>query len=185
MSIRETKEVSQTDLSPEDPLEFLIALIQRLTSEYKAKRDWNRRYAFFTRMLTVVIGATTTVIIGVGSSSLFTSSAVSQYTSLVALFLTASVTVISAWEAFSGHDWKWVRYRTTLADLYELTDDIKMRKLRETPLEADKVDEFYQRLEAILHDTNAEWTRRRSQPPTPVTTPQTHSPSSVAQPPRG
>jgi hypothetical protein len=121
------------------------------------------------KIYSAVIAAVTTVVLGLGSSALFTGMETAffkgtavPYFSVAALVLSASVTVLSAWEAFGGYDWKWIRYRATLADLYELKDDLYMSKLQTKPIPADQVQLFYERLKQILRETNTEWSRRRS-----------------------
>ncbi len=105
----------------------------------------------------------TTVVLGVGSSSLLPpNDPWIARISIIALFLSATVTVVSSWQAFSGYDWKWVRYTSTLSDLYELKADLLMKTLApQKPTEAD-LAASYSKLKQVLHDTSVEWTRRRS-----------------------
>jgi len=141
---------------------YLSSCVARHIQEYRDRRDSNRKNAFFIKMFSVFVGAITTVVIGVGSSGLLVGGNYPQYASILALILTASVTVISAWGAFSGHDWKWVRYRTTLAQLYDLEDDIAIETAGNAQLPEHRVREYYDRLKSILRETNAEWTKRRA-----------------------
>lgn len=151
-----------------DPVEFLQLAIDYHIRDYAEKRDHNRKYAFRVKMYSVMVAALTTVTLGLASSPLFTGSGsfwsggAIPYLTVFALFLSASVTVVSSWEAFAGYDWKWVRYRTTLAELYQLKDDFFMSKLSGKPA----TDKSYETLKWILQDVNVEWANRRALPET-------------------
>jgi hypothetical protein len=160
-----------------DETEFLELSVRFHIEDYSDKRDHNRRFAFWLKMYSVIVASLTTIILGFASSPLYTGHDATflhgkghVYFTLAALILSATVTVVSSWEAFSGYDWKWVRYRSTLADLYELKDDIHIGKLNGSLTEG-ALNTFYDRLKQILHEVSAEWSRRRALPETqPATT---------------
>jgi Na+/pantothenate symporter len=80
---------------------YLSSCVARHIQEYRDRRDSNQKNAFFIKMFSVFVGAITTVVIGVGSSGLLVGGNYPQYASILALILTASVTVISAWCAIA------------------------------------------------------------------------------------
>jgi hypothetical protein len=115
-------------------------------------------------MYSVGVAAFITVALGLSSNTLinkiFDASAVAP---IVALVLSGTVTVITSWQAFAGYEWKWIRYTGTLGELYRLRDDLLMKRAAKKGATDDDVQRIYDRLSKVLQETNAEWTRRRSQ----------------------
>src|SRR4051812_15131156 len=89
--------------------EFLELSVRFHIKDYSVKRDHNRRFAFWLKMYSVIVASLTTIILGFASSPLYTGAAATflhgkgpVYFTLAALVLSATVTVVSSWEAFSG-----------------------------------------------------------------------------------
>lgn len=174
MALFQSRESDLEDLrqkveKAETQLDFLIASLRYHVKDFYRKRNQNRNWTVVLKMYSILVAATITVILGFASSPLFTGNDTwldgkgPTYFALGALVLSTTVTVVSSWEAFSGYDWKWIRYRSTLADLYQLKDDLQMRKLAgEVP--TDELNAFYGRLKGLLEEVNEEWANRRALP---------------------
>jgi hypothetical protein len=82
--------------------------------------------------------------------------------SISSLALSAAITALATWEAFSDHRWKWVRYRALLSVLYRIKEDMLYRLQKTPPMTVGELDVIYRDLKQAMHETNQEWTGKRS-----------------------
>ena len=157
-----------TDQIHEDRLKFLERKLAHHIDDYRSKRNWNRSGTTAFAIVTAVIAAVTTILLGLKSNDLF--KAWDPHLSAGALILSALTALIATSEAILGPRWKWVRYRTTLTRLYDLKDELDYEKCKagaDRQVADTRLDEIYARLMQILEETNTEWTTQRGRA-TPV-----------------
>jgi hypothetical protein len=143
---------SQTDFI-EKKLRFLI-------HDYKTKRDENRDDAAQTRKIAIVLGSLVTLLLAVKQISQFKD--FEEWFSLVALALSTVLTGLAAWESFTDYRWKWIRYRTTLSNLYSLRDEMHFAKAGNAgQLTNEDVQKFHKLLQETIHESNEEWMKQR------------------------
>jgi hypothetical protein len=127
--------------------------------QYRDKRDKNRSWAINIRAATILAGGATTVLLGVKSSILFHN--IEEYLSVLALLLSAVVTMLTTWEGFRDYHWKWVRYRTTLYDLYTIKDDLLYELAGGGIKRTSQLEDDYNRLRIALKETDEQWASQR------------------------
>jgi hypothetical protein len=76
--------------------------------------------------------------------------------------MSATITGVSAFETFNDPYWKWIRYRTTLVDLYEIRDNLEYLAKRAKPVTEKDVDALFERLKIALKKTNQDWLSKRA-----------------------
>ena len=138
-------------------LEFIEAEIQARINSFKQKVEFNRKWANWAILLTALLSATTTVLIGLNQSSNNL-----KNLSAIALITSASITVVNAWDGVYQYRRRWVQYNDTLMRLKELKFDIEYAKIRSGDnLSSEAVDQFKERYQIILRDTNKGWKEDR------------------------
>lgn len=144
----------------DSPLGYINASINGQVREYKSKRDRSRRAVLAGRVFAAGLAAIATVVLGLGSSQAFEGTRFTMWAPMIALVLSALMSLSASWEALRGHDWKWVAYRSTLFELYSLRDDIGFSIAGGRSPSDTQVSHYFDRLKRILEDTNDEWNLR-------------------------
>jgi hypothetical protein len=143
---------SQTDYI-EKKLRFLIY-------DYKTKRDENRDDAAQYRKITIVLGSLVTLLLAIKQTPQLKEW--QEWFSLAALAISTGLTGLAAWESFTDYRWKWIRYRTTLSNLYSLRDEVHFAKAGNAGLLTDEdVRKFHGLLQETVHESNEEWMKQR------------------------
>lgn len=129
---------------------------------FKKKRDRNRSWAFRVALMTSVLSAATTVVVGITG---YWKEAAPVF-NVIALVMSASVTVVLSLDRFFNHKKLWITYTGTLVQLYDLYADMKHLKavcpdFNTTDAKA-AVDSFYGRYKSILSKTNKDWATFRN-----------------------
>src|SRR5262245_41007922 len=143
-----------------DGLSFLRAELKGHIYSFKQRVEKNRRQAFLAKFLVAVLGALTTILLGLKSNPLFADQ--DNWFSAVALVLSAGTTVIATWDAFFDHRWLWIRYTSTLVSLYSISDDLEYAAANTNSMPKAELDGLYGRLQEALKDTNAAWVEKRA-----------------------
>ena len=128
----------------------------------------NRRRAFALKLAVAILGAFTTVAIGLQSSAI-TGAAAKPLVSAVALVFSASITVLSTWDSFFDHRWQWVKYAATLDELYCISADLGFKRASGEPIPSAFLDDLHARFQATLRDTNRAWAEKLEKDDTPPT----------------
>ena len=158
---RESAEQAERTLegSVQGTVEYLKERLAFHITHYRGKRNENRNWASAMRLATILAGGTTTILLGVKSSSIFHGA--EEYLSILALVLSAVVTALMTWEGFADYHRKWVRYRTTLYDLYTVRDDLLYELAGGRIKEVSQLEDFYDRLRIALKETDQQWASQR------------------------
>ena len=108
--------------------------------------------AFSIRMVIVVFGSLTTILLGIKEYRITDEKVLSA----IALCLSAVIPIFSAWEAFFDHRWLWLRYTSTLDNLYTISDELEYVLASGKPAPKEQLDSFHQRMQAALQETGKE-----------------------------
>ena len=138
------------NMSEQDSAEFLEKKIKDRIDSVKDRIDFYRRNTIRFTMLSAFLSAATTALIGVGQIYNW------QLLSVIALIISASMTIVHAWNGLFKYRSRWVNNNEALMQLYELRTDIEYQKIRQT-LQGTTIDEFYQRYKLILQAANESW----------------------------
>jgi hypothetical protein len=133
-------------------LDFLRTQLKTNIDGFRARQADSKRKGFLIRMTVVVLGALTTVLLGLKANTLFSS--YDSAMSAAALVLSATIPIFSAWDAFYDHRWLWIRYAAAQQGLYGILDDLEYAGPN---ISSDKLDELYARFRAVLQETNSAW----------------------------
>jgi hypothetical protein len=146
----------------DDAQAFLMGELDKRISSFRSRRDFYRRGSFSFVIFASFLTAVTTLLIGLGEIYKQT------ILSIFALGTSASLSVLTAWDAFYGHRQRWIESNETLMRLYKLKSDIAFElTLQGSPLPEEHLRGYYNEYSQVLNDSNAQWkaTRSRSQPP--------------------
>jgi hypothetical protein len=147
-------------MNAEDKLKYIEEDLERLVVDFERKRNRDKGKAFGLKMLTVLLSASITVLLGLKLSE-----SINAIFSNVALVLGAAISVANAIEAFYDHRSLWIRRTVTLVRLYDLRRDIKfyVSGADKTELGVDLLSQFNARLSGILEEDLQSWLRLREQ----------------------
>jgi hypothetical protein len=145
-----------------EQLKWLQEEIDKLVNRYHRESSLYKRQAFRLKIVSVFLAAIITVLLGLklGESQL------TEVFSNIALILSATITVLSAYEAFFDPRALWVRETVTFARLKDLQRDLNFWKegLDPETIDAEMVGKFKSRLDSILEDTLKYWMKIKGAP---------------------
>ena len=127
--------------------------IDRL-SQYRRS---NKKKAEFVVVSSAAISAATTIAIGL--TSLISSWSV-VFQSL-ALMLSASLTILTAWDGLYNHKRLWLIQAGVLNSLYRIQADIRHLEKCD-PIDQEAVNELYLRYQAAFDEYNSQWSEMRT-----------------------
>lgn len=81
---------------------------------------------------------------------------------IVALLMSAILSILSVWDAFFAHRQRWIQTNETLMRLYELRSDLNFERAMGGALNEEFVREIYRRYTQILQEANKGWKDLRS-----------------------
>ncbi len=147
-------------MNPEAKLKYIQAEIEEIIADFERKRNRDKGKAFVLKMLTVLLSASITVLLGlkVGDS-------VNAIFSNVALVFGATISLANAFEAFYDHRSLWIRRTVTLVRLYDLKRDLTfwVSGADMTEIGVDLLAQFKGRLSTILEEDLKSWLKLREQ----------------------
>ena len=133
----------------------IAANIKRLEGE----ADHNRLWAFRLRITVAVLSAVTTVLVGISGKSIIVEPYV-QILSIVTLVVSATISVIAAWDAFYSFRDIWILFSEGIQGLYALQRELKYVKVDGNS--EPRLDDIFKRFQKIVDDTSRSWGRRRA-----------------------
>ncbi|HUP60807.1 MAG TPA: DUF4231 domain-containing protein [Thermoanaerobaculia bacterium] len=143
-------------------LEWLQREIDTLVTRYQSESARFKKEAFRLKIVSGFLAAIVTVLLGLKMQS----PELLGWFSNVALILSASISVLSAYEAFFDPRALWVRETVTFARLKDLQRDLRFWAAGLEPGTIDErmLDSFKRRLDSILEDTLKYWMKIRGAP---------------------
>ena len=138
---------------------FLNERLNYHINDFEKKRNNSRRAVCAIKIITIVTGGATTTLLGLKGYAW-----ASQYQDIIlslALIFSAVSTMVVSWESFSDNTWKWVRYRSTLSNLYNIRDDIGFEIAGNAQADPKTAREYFDRLNLALEETNEDWMSKR------------------------
>jgi len=142
----------------DDKARFLDEALTKQIASFDTRRSQNKKKAFLSKILSISFSTLTTILLGWQGLTNPTLTVVKN----IALLLSAVVTILSAWESFFNHRELWVRYTSTLTRLKTIQSDLHYL-LAGANVNDDKLDELYNRFQAVIDETNASWVALRKE----------------------
>lgn len=145
-------------MKTEEKLKLIESEIDDRVREFARKRHGDKRRAFGLKVLSVLLAAIITVLLGLkveaGWSDLLRN---------IALVFGALITVINAYEAFYDYRALWIRRTVTLVNLYKLQRDFRFYKSGVEPDEISgaTLERFKNRLDEIMDNDLRNWLKLR------------------------
>ncbi|MCF8371354.1 MAG: DUF4231 domain-containing protein [Bacteroidales bacterium] len=149
-------------MSTNEQVEFFTKELKTLTDRYKNESSRYKKTAFRLKIISVLLAAIITVLLGIKFGDASLTNALSN----VSLVLGASITVLSAYEAFFDPKALWVRETVTFVRLKDLQRDLDFWRSGIDPNEitTEELNKFKIRLDLILEDTLKYWMKIRGAP---------------------
>jgi hypothetical protein len=140
---------------------FLDVELTSCIDWFQRRREKCRLLAFSFKILATLIGAATTVVLGLKGEFFMTHSV---YLSDLALILSSIVTILTATEAFFDFRALWVRYSETRVRLLLLKARLGFLASGGTPLDEAELETLFDAYEQIINESNAAWLQLRRTP---------------------
>jgi len=115
----------------------------------KKKSKINKQKTRLVNSLSILLGASVTLILGFDVDSEHI-----QNQKNIALVLSSLLTIINSWGAFTSYKKLWIRQKNTLLELYQIQNELKYKKSKNTNPEVDDIFEKYQ---LIWKNNSDEW----------------------------
>lgn len=145
-----------TDQTQQD---FLKEKIDFLIGDYKKRRNSVRRHAHVSKVAVVILGALTTVVVGLREFAVLANWG--EILGIIALLLSASATTVAAWEGFANYSWRWVHSRHVLVKLLQLKDQIEFHAADQDGLSPTETQDYFNRMITVIDEANAQWSDKR------------------------
>lgn len=153
------KTSSQDSSSTKEKIDFLRSRINESLANARSNRRINRRNASIVKIVTIMLSAIATVLLGFDIPSL------NPLFKNIAFVFSALVTTFSALEPFFNYRALWVEHELALWKFYRLRDKIDYYLAGIKPEEAnmDKLNSFYNEFQSIWNDLSTSWLSYRKQ----------------------
>lgn len=138
-----------------DKLDFLKVSIAERLKNIDSKRIYYRRQAFSAYILTAVLSAITTILLGLKIPEL------NEFVRISALVITTVITVISAYNAFFNNKELWIANNIARNRFYKLHFEIEYAEKAPDTISDEVVTGFKNSYQEILDDLNATWQKTR------------------------
>jgi len=162
--MKDAEHPSRMPDQPEEPpkpvskASYLLEQLEDRIKSFQKRRERNRLFAFRLVISGTILSASTTVLLGVTGLS----EGVALVLKNIALLTSATVTIISTWEAFFDHKGLWIRYTRTRAQLLAVKTRLQY-KLSDTngAIPDADLDKLFDQYQSILDETNDSWLQLR------------------------
>jgi hypothetical protein len=154
--------VSRIEKSDENnrKINFIKEKIDKRINSFRERRKENRKSTIRLKVVSLSVASLTTILLGL--NGLNPSSKIIFQN--VAFTLSAVTTLLTAWDTFFNYRGLWIKYTTTLNELYELKDNLDYLSTGEKGnISTEDLDKLYQRYQSILNETNATWVELRKE----------------------
>jgi len=152
-------ELSQEELKTK--INFLMTQIDERISGFTKRRNDNKHKARNFHILVTLLGALSTIVLGLDLMKYEYLSFFQDNTKNIALVISAAITVVSAYNTFFDHKGLWVNYTNTRNDLYALKFDIDFYLQGNENLEHKEITQFKDRYSELLDRANQKWSKLR------------------------
>lgn len=137
-------------------MDFLKQEIAARLAHVDGSRLFYRRMAYRLYMSAVVMGAVTTVLLGLNIEGF------KEVIRILALIITATVTVINAYMAFFNHKDLWLAYNLAQNRFRTLLFEIEFTEKGGVPLQLSEVMAFESTYQSIIDELNSSWQKNRT-----------------------
>jgi hypothetical protein len=152
--------MSSMPSATQEQVDCLTAEIQKHLDRFKRKQSGNRTMAAVMRGGSILLGAVTTVALGL--SGYVKSTEQQQHIAMLALVLSAILTSLSAWEAFAEYAWRWTQAHRALAAVHGFQERLGY-ELSKGELPSSKFcDDLQAEIEALLKAEEEAWSAKRA-----------------------
>ena len=132
--------------------------IETRIAKFKNVSQVNKQKTHFFVMSTAILSSLTTVMIALSQYA----NSYTVYLSAAALLISASLSILTAWDGLYNHKKLWTSYVTALTQLNELQADIKHLKAN-GEIEQTITNLLYARYKTIIGEVNENWLKLRSE----------------------
>ena len=149
-------------MNPKQQLDFFSKEVEKQVDRYRNESSHFKVVAFRLKIVSVFLAAIITVLLGIRIGDSIAATMLSN----ISLILGASITVLSAYEAFFDPRALWVRETVTFARLKDLQRDLDYWKsgLDPNEIKLEELSKFKIRLDLILEDTLNYWMKIKGAP---------------------
>lgn len=159
------KDKEQTDYHPldvipviNDPkqaskkLDLLVTNITASVKEYSSKRNKNKNPALIFKVLTTLLSAIVTILLGFNFQTIGYGTEFNGWTANIALSISALTTVVGVWGTFFDYNKLWVKYQVVVLELEALLKDITYIREGNSNIQMRDVNFFKKRYNTVLAD---------------------------------
>lgn len=145
-------------MTSSDQFNWLKKEVEDLLKHYKADRDRHKNLALWLKILSVLLAAIVTILLG-----LQVDENIETLLKNIALMMGATITVINAYEAFFDPRALWVKETSVYVRLKDLKRDMEFYRMGRDDQAVRETDiaKFKERLTDILADSLQEWLKIR------------------------
>ena len=155
-----TIEKTENQENPYSQLLWILEETNESLNRARKRKNQFKARASFTKILTLVSGATLTLLLGIQfPDSINLSKDTELILRMIAFSLGVFVTLLNAFEPFFNYRSLWVEHEEAVYKLYELRRDLEfcIKGANKDEISSDVVLEYKQRLNEIWKDLSEKW----------------------------
>jgi hypothetical protein len=149
-------------MSSKSKTDYLRNHLDTQIDEFNARRRRDKKKAVRAKVVQASAGAAVTVILGLDNTALGFSTTTDARLKTLALFLSAAVTIVAAWDAFFDHRSLWIRYAGVLAGLRAIRAELEYLTSDPDSINETELDGLFRRTQALLESANLSWQQLRA-----------------------
>ena len=134
---------------------YLLNLLNLLIDQFTYKRGKARFSARALKVLLIMLGGITTVLIGLREFGSF--APFGETLGVITLILSALATGLTAWDGFNNSSWKWAHYRDMLIRLYMIRDEVRFDVEAQSGMSDENCQAHFDRLQSLLTEDREKW----------------------------
>lgn len=149
-------------MSSKAKIDYMRSHLDTQIGEFNARRRRDKKKAVRAKVAQASVGAAVTVILGLDNTALGFSTSTDARLKALALFLSAAVTIVAAWDAFFDHRSLWIRYAGVLAGLKAIRAELEYLTSDSDAVSEVELDALFRRSQALLESANLSWQQLRA-----------------------
>lgn len=150
-----------TGMGPRETAQFLRQRLEEGISYARNRRNAFRRSASLVKIFSLLLSASSTIILGLQDLNLWAS---------LAFSLVAVTTVVNAVEPFFNWRSRWVLMEEMQSKFHRLSDELEYLLIATPPedLRADQIDPLFQEHQQVWAEASQRWIADRTRPSSPA-----------------
>jgi hypothetical protein len=155
----ELRSASMSTPDSTNELQYLRTQLRDNIDGFRAQAKKSKRRTILLRIALASLGALTTLLLGLKSNPLF--ALYDNEFSALALLFSATIPILSTWDAMFDYQWLWVRFTAAHTGLYGILTELNYAAAKGA-LSTERLDAFNNQFQRTIQETSSAWLEKQS-----------------------